>query len=68
MPRMGAGRAPERKEIVLWADADTTRHAPPGVLPPGTDFARSRPKKVRPNFSGTQGAPTTQDLDRKSVV
>ena len=60
--RVTRDRVPERKEIILWTHADKTRHAPPGIIPPGTEFAQMRPKKLRPNFSGKQGAPTTQDL------
>ena len=60
--RVTRDRVPERKEIILWTHADKTRHDPPGIIPPGTEFAQMRPKKLRPNFSGKQGAPTTQDL------
>ena len=60
--RVTRDRAPERKEIILWTHADKTRHDPPGIIPKGTEFARMRPKKLRPNFSGRQGAPTSQDL------
>ena len=60
--RVTRDRVPERKEIILWTHADKTRHDPPGIIPKGTEFAQMRPKKLRPNFSGKQGAPTTQDL------
>ena len=60
--RVTRDRVPERKEIILWTHADKTRHDPPGIIPKGTEFAQMRPKKLRPNFSGRQGAPTSQDL------